>query len=205
MPAIIRIECVDELLKKLDPALLAPVVREGFQGIGALAEPEIRGRAPVWSGKLARSVKVDIDAWHFIPEFVKIGPTQPHTHLVELGVKPHFPPWRFGFGSDKAQRGAKRLRQWVIEKWQPAVQPRKGRTAQQVLQGLTGEEQRDARVAALDRATFLLARAISRRGVRGTFFIKGAKQASEPQIKGEVARMVDRLEAEWDKIGGPSG
>mgnify|MGYP001606876978 CR=1 FL=1 len=205
MPAIIRIEGVEELLKKLDPALLAPVVREGFQEIGALAQPEIKGRAPVWSGKLARSVKVDIDAWHVIPEFVKIGPTQHHTHLVELGVQPHFPPWRFGFGKDKGQKGAARLRQWVIEKWQPAVQPRKGRTAQQVLQGLTAEEQRDARVAALDRATFLLARAISRRGIRGRFFIQGAKQAVEPQIQGEVDRMVDHLEAEWDRIGGPVG
>jgi len=115
-------------------------------------------------------------------------------YLMELGAQAHFPPYRSTGG-----KWARHLRKWVIQNVHPTVQPSKRYLARSL------EGQRDARVAALDRATFLVARAISRRGLRGRFFIQAAFRAVEPQVESVVSGMVAHLEAEWDKIRGPSG
>ena len=195
--ATIRIEGVDEILAKLDPAILGPIVVDGFTEIAVIAKAEIERRTPVFRGVLARSIVMNRDEDHAIPEFVKIGPSSPHTHLVENTVQPHFPNWS---GTTKSGR---RLRRWAREHFDLTMfgsVVRKNRKA-----ALNAGQKKEAKESALDRATFLLARAISRRGVKGRFFIKDAFHAVEPQLEGVVDGMVANLEAEWDKIGGPVG
>ena len=199
--ATMRIEGVDEILKKLDPAILQPIVVDGLNAFADIAKPEIEMRTPVFRGVLAKSVVVSLDDAHLVPEFVKVGPSKPHTHLVELGVKPHFPPW-----NDTSTKSGRRLRSWVRSHFAPAAASATFRkTDRKVMRALSVEERKDARESALDRATFLLARAISRRGVKWRFFIKDAFHAVEPQLGGVVDGMVEHLEAEWEKIGGPVG
>ena len=73
--ATIRIEGVDEILAKLDPAILGPIVVDGFTEIAVIAKAEIERRTPVFRGVLARSIVMNMDEDHAIPEFVKIGRT----------------------------------------------------------------------------------------------------------------------------------
>ena len=178
----VKVDGVDELLQKLNPGVLEPIIGQGLAEVGNIAKPEIESRTPIFRGVLARSVTVKMDQGHLVPEYVKIGPTAPHTHLVESGVKPHFPPWLVSQG-----KGARRLRAWVLKTLQPDT--------------IAAE----MKASELDRMTFLVARAISRRGVRPRYFIRDAFRATESQIEDVVDGMVARLEGEWDKIGGPVG
>jgi len=199
--ATIRIEGVDEVLAKLDPTILEPVVIEGLVNIAAIAKPEIERRTPVFRGVLQRSVVVNMDGSHRVPEWVRIGPSSSHTHLVQLGVQPHFPPYSADY-TGKQQKSARRLRRWVRTHFdlnRYATPSRKtGRRAML-------RPSKEALESALDRATFLLARAIGRRGVKGRFFITDAFHAVQPQIQGMVDEMTRNLEAEWDKRGEPVG
>lgn len=181
----ITVEGVEKLRGKLHPAILESVVREGFQEIGEIAKAELEQRAPVWTGLLAKSVIVQTDDQNRIPEFVAIGPTKPHTHLVALGVKPHFPPWRADQG-----KWARHLRRWTRQHFDLGLG---------TLRGTDRETALAQRQAALDRATFLLARAISRRGVKGRHFIAAAFNAVAPQLDNVISDMVDRLEEEWEQ------
>ena len=198
----LRITGVDELLKKLDPEILAPVVKAGFAEIARTARQEIASRTPVDTGLLAGSIRSQMDSWRVIPQYVKVGPTMPHTHLMELGVQPgHFPPYLASSG-----KNARRLRAWVkghVDLTTFAGAPRK--TGRTVKRALTIEQRKDARESALDRATFLVARGIFFRGVKARLFLAGAFATVQSRIDEVVAGMVDHLEAEWDKIGGPVG
>ena len=198
----LRITGVDELLKKLDPEILAPIVKAGFSEIAAIARPQIASRTPVDTGRLVGSISTQMDSWRVIPQYVKIGPTMPHTHLMELGVQPgHFPPYSANSG-----KNARRLRAWVRGHIAPttfAAAPRK--TGRSVKSALTTQQRKDARESALDRATFLVARGIFLSGVKARRFLAGAFTTVAGQLDGVVSGMVDHLEAEWDKVGGKAG
>lgn len=183
--ATLTVQGIEELLQKLDPALLGPIVRDGLMEIASIAQPAIEQGAPRYTGRLAGSVVVTLDQAHPIPEYVAIGPSAPHTHLVELGAQPHFPPWSV------TSRKGRRLRAWVAR----TVQPQAG------IKGLGRKGNAEARKHAIDRATFLIARAISRRGMPGRFFISAAYNETYDQLEGVVDGMADDLEAAWDRVG----
>jgi len=175
----ITVKGMEELRKKLDPALLGPAVIDGFEKAGDVTVPVIKSRMPTFSGRAAKSTRLTIDKTRPVPHWARIGPRAPHSHLIDLGTKAHFPP------TDATSRGGRRLRRWV----QRTLRPQAGMGG--------GKAGKAGRERAIDDATFLVARAIGRRGTRGSFFMRDAFRTVQGQISSILGAMRDQLQREW--------
>lgn len=83
---VIRVEGVDELLKKLDaPRLVGRPAKNFLNRWRLYTEREAKANAPVWQGLLRRSITSDVDAGAF-PRSARVGTNAPHAKPMEYGT-----------------------------------------------------------------------------------------------------------------------
>lgn len=169
---------------QFDRVILAGPVRAALTEASAVVQQEMGRHIPRFSGRAARAIRVWVDRRPF-PLFARIRPG-PLAHLLEFGSKPHFPPYSLTSGSQASIRGARRLRRFVTRRF--------------VLSGRGTDRQR-----AIDAATFLLARSISRKGTRRQPFVVPAYAAVKHEIGGILDRAAHRIEAHWERPPGVPG
>lgn len=87
MGLIIRVEGLDEALRKLDPKMVDRPCRNFLERASILVQNEARRLAPVDTGRLRGSIGRDVGARQ-----AEIGTNVDYAPYVEKGTRPHFPP-----------------------------------------------------------------------------------------------------------------
>ena len=181
----VEITGLDELRRRLDPEIFGPAITAALTEAANLVKPEIERGAPRFSGRLARSVRITMDTRSGgSPKFARIAPRASHAIIVEKGSRPHWPP------TDTESRGGRRFRRWVLRTLQPQVATREvgTRRATRTLRG-------SARQRAIDDLVFVVARSISKKGVKARPFVRPAFRATEGRVNAILERTAQELTA----------
>lgn len=87
MGVTVRVEGLDEALRKLDPRMVDRPCRNFLERGSILVQNEARRLAPVDTGQLRASIDRDVGAREAV-----IGTNEDYAPYVEKGTRPHFPP-----------------------------------------------------------------------------------------------------------------
>ena len=181
-----------EMRRKLDPAIMAPIWRSAFARAGIVTARSMKPKIPVYTGYLKAHLLVQIDQKGGWPDWVRVYTAAPHRFLVQSDkVPPHFAP--FSKDAGKYRQG-NRMRAWVERVVAPhmlaeAVDMGGNRKSKR----LTGVN----KLTAIDRATFLIARAMLRRPPKPRPYAKQTWAEVGSEVRGLFDGTMRELEGIW--------
>lgn len=87
----VTVRGLDELQRKLSPALIARPARDFFNRATITVQTAARTRAKVDRGRWKNSIATEVDA-AAVPRYGRIGSNLDAAPSIELGSRPHWPP-----------------------------------------------------------------------------------------------------------------